>query len=251
MQEQLAKGLETLLREKEKREKKPTSSRYPSLEIAARQVHEQLLPGWRNPKHGKQWISTLEQYAFRFLVISLSIPFRQLHIASVLQPIWLSIPETATRVETAVTCRDGLGLGPMGFCQQILSMSWINSCRNSPAKQFRTTTSARAMDWRVLPEFYQKHLASSKSFDVSPCPAVIVIFTACRSGEARNMRWEEFDLRNAIWTIPADRMKAHYPQRYRCLFGLAVLKNRVSYGEWVFLHHVKQVPLTDMAGPAY
>lgn len=37
---------------------------------------------------------------------------------------------------------------------------------------------------------------------------VFVILTACRSCEARNMRWEALDLDNAIWTIPAERMKA-------------------------------------------
>jgi len=34
-----------------------------------------------------------------------------------------------------------------------------------------------------------------------------MILTACRSGEARMARWDEFDLTNALWVIPADRMK--------------------------------------------
>ena len=32
--------------------------------------------------------------------------------------------------------------------------------------------------------------------------------TAARSGEVRNARWEEFDREGAVWTIPAERMKA-------------------------------------------
>jgi integrase len=35
-----------------------------------------------------------------------------------------------------------------------------------------------------------------------------IILTACRSGEARLATWDEIDLENHIWTIPADRMKA-------------------------------------------
>jgi hypothetical protein len=31
---------------------------------AARQVHEELKPGWKNAKHAAQWISTLEAYVF-------------------------------------------------------------------------------------------------------------------------------------------------------------------------------------------
>ena len=35
-----------------------------------------------------------------------------------------------------------------------------------------------------------------------------LVLTAARSGEVRNARWEEFDLEGAVWTIPAERMKA-------------------------------------------
>jgi len=35
-----------------------------TFEKAARKVHEDLKPGWRNEKHAAQWISTLETYVF-------------------------------------------------------------------------------------------------------------------------------------------------------------------------------------------
>ena len=35
-----------------------------------------------------------------------------------------------------------------------------------------------------------------------------LVLTAARSGEVRNARWEEFGLEGAVWTIPAERMKA-------------------------------------------
>ena len=35
-----------------------------TFEQAARRVHEALRPGWRNPKHGDQWINTLRDYVF-------------------------------------------------------------------------------------------------------------------------------------------------------------------------------------------
>ena len=34
------------------------------------------------------------------------------------------------------------------------------------------------------------------------------VLTAARSGEVRGALWQEMDLPNAIWTIPAERMKA-------------------------------------------
>ena len=41
----------------------------------------------------------------------------------------------------------------------------------------------------------------------------ICILTAARSGEVLNARWSEFDLRGAIWTVPAARMKASREHR--------------------------------------
>ena len=35
-----------------------------------------------------------------------------------------------------------------------------------------------------------------------------LVLTAARSGEVRNARWEQIDRAEAVWTIPAERMKA-------------------------------------------
>ena len=35
-----------------------------TFEVTARAVHETLLPGWKNAKHGDPWINTLATYAF-------------------------------------------------------------------------------------------------------------------------------------------------------------------------------------------
>ena len=35
-----------------------------------------------------------------------------------------------------------------------------------------------------------------------------LVLTAARSGEVRNARWEHIDRSGAVWTIPAERMKA-------------------------------------------
>lgn len=207
MREQLARGLDPLEIKKEEASKPAI----PTVEIAARQVHEQLLPGWRNPKHGKQWISTLEQYAFPIIGRQPINAITPAHIASVLQPIWLEIPETATRVKQRL--------------HAVMAWAWAHSfCQANPvdvvdkllplqpSKAIRTQHQP-AMDWRILPEFYREHLANAERFDVSRALLSFVILTACRSGEARSMRWEELDLDAAIWTIPADRMKTQVTHR--------------------------------------
>ncbi|WP_339011937.1 tyrosine-type recombinase/integrase [Aeromonas popoffii] len=243
MREQLAKGLDPLEVKKEEASKPAI----PTVEIAARQVHEQLLPGWRNPKHGKQWISTLEQYAFPIIGRQPINAITPAHIASVLQPIWLEIPETATRVKQRLHAVMAWAWAH-GFCQANPVDVVDKLLPLQPSKAIRTQHQP-AMDWRILPAFYQQHLANAERFDVSRALLSFVILTGCRSGEARSMRWEELDLDTAIWTIPADRMKTQVIHRIPLsLQAMAVLdKVRGLHGEWVFPSPRKQVPLTDMA----
>lgn len=243
MREQLAKGLDPLEIKKEEASKPAI----PTMEIAARQVHEQLLPGWRNPKHGKQWISTLEQYAFPVIGRRSIDTITPAHIASVLQPIWLEIPETATRVKQRLHAVMAWAWAH-GFCQANPVDVVDKLLPLQPSKAIRTQHQP-AMDWRELPAFYQQHLANAERFDVSRALLSFVILTACRSGEARKMRWDEVDLDAAIWTIPADRMKTQVMHRVPLsLQAMAVLeKVRGLHGEWVFPSPRKQVPLTDMA----
>lgn len=243
MREQLAKGLDPLEIKKEEASKPII----PTVEIAARQVHDQLLPGWRNPKHGKQWISTLEQYAFPIIGRQSIDAITPAHIASVLQPIWLTIPETATRVKQRLHAVMAWAWAH-GFCQANPVDVVDKLLPLQPSKAIRTQHQP-AMDWRVLPEFYQQHLANTERFDVSRALLSFVILTACRSGEARSMRWEELDLDATIWTIPADRMKTKVVHRVPLsLQAMAVLeKVRGLHDEWVFPSPRKQVPLTDMA----
>ena len=95
MREQLANNLDPL----EVRLQEQNKPKIPTLEASARLVYESLLPGWKNPKHGKQWITTLEQYAFPTIGAISIDAITPAHIASALQPIWLTIPETASRVK--------------------------------------------------------------------------------------------------------------------------------------------------------
>ena len=53
--------------------------------------------------------------------------------------------------------------------------------------------------------------AIRRTTDAHPAAALcveLIALTAVRPGEARGARWEEIDMRAAIWTIPASRMKA-------------------------------------------
>ena len=60
----------------------------------------------------------------------------------------------------------------------------------------------------------------------------MLVLTACRSGEVRMARWPEFDLREAVWTIPEDRTKSGREHRVPLSSGaLKVLEQAKTLGD--------------------
>ena len=59
----------------------------------------------------------------------------------------------------------------------------------------------------------------------------MLVLTACRSGEVRMARWSEFELREAVWTIPEDRTKSGREHRVPLSSGtLKVLEQAKTLG---------------------
>ena len=181
-----------------------------TFEHAALKVHEELKPGWKNPKHADQWISTLRQYAFPKISKKKVASLAPTDFAEMLRPIWLDKPETASRIKQR--------------CHTILKWCWAHGFVQSnpldvvdfllpqqPGKRERTKHHA-AMPWQDVPDFVSRALSASDS-NATRALLEFVILTAARSGEARAMTWGEIDLKEKVWTIPASRMKAKVQHR--------------------------------------
>ena len=69
-----------------------------TFETCARTYITAQTPGWRSGKHAKQWLSTLEMYAFPVIGKRDVATIANSHLVQILQPIWESKTETATRV---------------------------------------------------------------------------------------------------------------------------------------------------------
>ena len=162
--------------------------------------------GWRNLKHRQQWENTLKTYAYPVMG---DLAVRQIgveHVLQVLQPIWSTKPETASRVrmrieavlnsaklmgwrtgENPAVWRGGLeaGLPPISRVKRVRhhpAMSLTGMVNFMAALSAREGIAARGLEFTIL--------------------------TAARSGEVRQARWDQLDLQRGWWTIPADRMKA-------------------------------------------
>ncbi|APP76907.1 integrase [Xanthomonas nasturtii] len=207
MREQIAGGQDPLESKATDRAKPKT----PTFQEAAVQLHGELKPGWKNPKHAQQWLNTLTEYAFPQVG---SHPIDQLqprHIADVLRPIWLDKAETASRVKQRLHAVMAWGwahgfnqVNPVDVVTHLLPLQ--------PGKAVRQEHQP-AMPWAKIPSFVSAELAGAGEYEVTRNALLFLILNASRSGEVRGMTWAEVNFHEKLWTIPAVRMKSKQHHR--------------------------------------
>ncbi|NYS60815.1 tyrosine-type recombinase/integrase [Vreelandella salicampi] len=160
----------------------------------------------RNVKHGKQWAATLETYAYPKLGEMAVSDIEMVHVKQALEPIWQTKTETATRVRQRIEAV--LNWATVhGHRQGDNPARWkgnLDTVLPAPSKVAKVEHH-RAMPIDAMPSFWQA--LEKRTGDAAKCLA-FTILTGCRSGESRGATWAEIDLDNAIWIIPAERMKA-------------------------------------------
>ena len=172
----------------------------------AAQYIAQHASGWKNAKHAAQWTATLKTYAEPVLGALLVRDITTAHVIQVLDPIWLTKTETATRVRSRMelvldfgTAR-GLREGPnparwRGNLDAALPKpARVAKVQHHPAVPVADVAA-------VMARLRQRQGMGARALEFT-------VLTAARSGEVRGATWAEFDLEKALWTVPAERMKA-------------------------------------------
>lgn len=167
------------------------------------ETHEE---GWRNPKHAQQWRNTIETYANpklgKMLVRDVELP----NILAVLEPIWKTKTETASRLRGRIESVLDWSTA-RGYRAGANPARWkglLDTLLPAPGK-IAKTSHHRALPYAKLSKF-MKALAQQDGMGARALE--FTILTACRSGEVRGANWDEFDLEAGVWTVPATRMKA-------------------------------------------
>lgn len=173
---------------------------------AAKQYIAKEKDGWRNRKHEKQWTSTLKVYAEPTLGTLPVDRIEVAHIIKVLEPIWTTKTETATRVRQRIeSVLDYCTAG--GFRKGDNPARWKGHLEHllAPPKKISTVEHFAALPWSEMPAFMERlHTAQG----MGARALEFATLTAARSGEVRGATWDEIDEDRALWTIPATRMKA-------------------------------------------
>jgi len=188
----------------ERRMKAARENAIPTFGAFADSLIEDIEGGFRNEKHRKQWRSTLQNHAASLR----DKPVDQIDTAAVLEvlkPVWDKLPETASRVR--------------GRIERVLDAAKAKGLRSgeNPARWkahlellLPKRTKAAPVHHAALP--FTEIADFMKSLLQRPASAAraleFAILTAARSGEVLGMKWSELDRESAVWTVPADRMKA-------------------------------------------
>ena len=168
-------------------------------------------------------------------------------ILSVLQPIWPTKQETASRLR--------------GRIEQVLDAAKVKGHRGgeNPARwkgHLEHLLSERkklqrghhsALPYQELPAFMAE-LREREA--VSASALEFLILTASRSGEVRGAEWPEFDFKSNVWTVPGDRMKTGEPHQVPLTTAMITVLDTVAplSGKkgFVFPGVKKGRPLSDM-----
>ena len=179
----------------------------PSFAAAAEAVLAQMRPGWRNPKHGKDWLSSMERFAFPRLG---KLPVSEVTSADVvdaLRAVWHERPATARRVRQRIST----------VMEWAVALNYRddNPCRRiGPVlgPQQDLVQHMRALPHRDVAAVVEKVRASKATATVRLAFEFLVL-TAARSGEVRGAEWTEIDTDEHVWTVPATRTKAKREHR--------------------------------------
>ncbi len=172
---------------------------------AARKFIEAKSHEWKSAKHAAQWTATLDTYASPIIGKLQVRDVALAHVIKVLEPIWTTKTETATRLR--------------GRLESVLDWATVRGYRHgdNPARWKGHLDKILAKPSKVAKVEHHAALQVDelgafvrdlRARDGMAARALeVLILTAARSGEIRGMRWDEIDEAAAVWTVPTERMK--------------------------------------------
>jgi len=162
--------------------------------------------GWKNAKHAQQWENTLATYADPIIGHLPVSEVATAHVLEILQPIWTTKTETASRVRNRIelVLDAAKARGLRGGENPARWRGHLDKLLPKRAK-VRAVEHHTALPWPELPVFMDE---LAKHDALSYAAIRLTILTACRTSEVLGATWDEVDLESHTWTIPAARMKA-------------------------------------------
>jgi len=199
---------------------------------------------WKNSKSELQWRNTLKNDAKSLSNIKVDFISTPL-VLKVLQPIWTVKNDTARklrgRIERVLDYAKSLG---HRTGENPAAMK--GNLEFSLAKKPQKAEHQPSLYWKELSVFI-KELRSREV--ISRLALEFLILTATRTSEVINAQWDEIDLKEKVWLIPANRMKAAKEHAIPLSESAIKVLEKVKdlHGKWVFPNNMKKNPISNMA----
>lgn len=197
-----------------------------SFDECAKAYIEANRAGWKNYKHAQQWETTIATYASPIIG---NLPVASIDtglVLKVLEKIWQTKPETASRLRGRIEA-----ILNWATVRELRSGSNPAAWRNHLEEVLPARTAVAkiehhpALPYRDIGAFVQDLRTQA---GIAAMALEFTILTAARSNEVIGATWQEFDIAESVWIIPAVRMKAkkeHWvPLSERALTILETLK---------------------------
>ncbi|MCV9997666.1 tyrosine-type recombinase/integrase [Pararhizobium sp. YC-54] len=203
---------------------------------------------WKNEKHRAQWEMTLgEAYSKRLLKMNVAAITTD-DVVAVLEPHWKEKNETASRLR--------------GRIERVLDYARVAGWRSgeNPAKwkghlehllakpdEKMKRGNHAAIDFAEMPAFM---IELGTLGGISARALEFLILTAARTSEVLLATWDEIDLTNAVWTVPAERMKAGREHRVpltKQAMQILTAMQSTRLNDFVFPGMKKDSPLSNMS----
>ncbi len=214
--------------------------------------------GWRNEKHIWQWGNSLSKFVYPFFD---DISVQDVDVALVtkaLEDIWKTKTETASRVRGRIEVILDWATA-RGYRTGENPARWRGHLENllPNRSKVQKVTHQPALPYDQIGDFMT---TLKEQEGIAALAMAFTILTATRTSEVIGATWNEIDLQNKVWTIPANRIKAGREHRVplsepalRILkemkkqHDLINPKNDKNKGNWVFSGHKYGNPLSNMA----
>lgn len=185
-------------------EKKDEAAARKTFSEAARQYHIENEAGWKSAVYTRQWLASLENYAFPKLGDVPTGSISAADIISVLSPIWQEIPETARQVRNRICAVLDYSHAKGWRSTEAPSGSGSLKAGRGLPRQVKERENRKAMPYVAVPGFIT---ALHRRPSYGRLALELLILTGARSQEVRLATWAEFDLKARLWAVPADHMK--------------------------------------------
>lgn len=164
-----------------------------------------------NDKNNAQWRSALTRYASPEMGKTLVQDITVQDVLRVLQPIWASKTETATKLRARIEAVLSWAT-VAGHREGDNPARWRGNLKELLPKPSKVATKDNhpALSLKDAPAWFadlrQREGMGSRALE-------FLTLTAARSGEVRGATWNEIDLEARMWIIPAARMKMERDHR--------------------------------------